>query len=104
MDHLQCKGFLVLKGYMQVSGVDFSNLYASVATDSAMNIVIFHHSCIVKEYWTWEVVKVGAAFSMLQLTLKHLLNSQRASYIQIFPPLGVLSNRGCSGTSVLSDC
>ena len=92
MDHLQYKGFLVLKGYVQVSGVNFNNLCAPVATDSAMNIVIFHHSHIVKVCWTWEVVKVGAAFSMLRLTLKHLLNSQRASYIQIFPSLGVLSN------------
>ena len=60
------KARVVVKGYTQIPGVDFTDSYAPVATDSAMRtvfaLVLYYHSDIKEQSWTCEVVDVEAAF------------------------------------------
>ena len=60
------KARVVVKGYTQIPGVDFTDSYAPVATDSAMRtvfaLVLYYHSDIEEQSWTCEVVDVEAAF------------------------------------------
>ena len=56
----------MVKEYTQIPGVDFTDSYAPVATDSAMRtvfvLVLYYHRDIEEQSWTCKVVNVEAAF------------------------------------------
>jgi hypothetical protein len=62
----RCKGRVVVKGYVQIPGVDFTDSFAPVATDSAMRtifaITLYHGHNKPEECWICEVIDVEAAF------------------------------------------
>ena len=55
-----------MKGYVQIPGVDFTESFAPVATDTTTRtvfaITLYNHSKDVNERWICEIVDVEAAF------------------------------------------
>ena len=64
----------MVKGYTLIPGVDFTDSYALVATDSAMRtvylLVLYYHSNIKEQFWTCKVVDVEAAFLKAEVDTK----------------------------------
>ena len=71
---VQYKAHVVVKGYMQIPGVDFTDSFAPVATDSAMRtvfaLVLYYQEDKKDESWTCEVVDVEAAFLEAEVNTK----------------------------------
>ena len=65
---------VVVKGYIQVPGVDFTNSFAPVATDLAMRTVLtpnfYYQEDTKAEFWTCKVVNVDAAFLEAEVDTK----------------------------------
>ena len=63
---IRYKGRIVVKGYVQIPGVDFTESFAPVATDTTTRtvfaITLYNHSKDVNERWICEIVDVEAAF------------------------------------------
>ena len=57
---IRYKGRIVVKGYVQIPGVDFTDSYAPVATDSATRLLFA--MTLSKKDWVCEIVDVEAAF------------------------------------------
>ena len=63
---IRYKARVVVKGYVQIPGVDFTDSFSPVATDSAMRTIfaltLFHDNKNENERWICEVIDVEAAF------------------------------------------
>lgn len=63
---IRYKARVVVKGYVQIPGVDFTDSFSPVATDSAMRTIfaltLFHDNKDKSKRWICEVIDVEAAF------------------------------------------
>lgn len=56
----RCKGRIVVKGYVQIPGVDFTNTHSPVAQDSSIKVTLA--LAMAQKDWTVEMIDIEAAF------------------------------------------
>jgi hypothetical protein len=61
----RCKGRIVVKGYVQIPGVDFTNTHSPVAQDSSIKVTLA--IAMMFQDWTVEMIDIEAAFLEAEL-------------------------------------